>query len=113
MRWTGRRGELHRLTMATGSLIAATTAIVMVGRMLGVSDPAPKRRKAPVLDGRAPPRQFEGERSGRADYGSILPGYVHTIGGQHALQGMQMIVDRLATEIMPDGSNPGAKLVNG
>jgi hypothetical protein len=38
MRWTGRQGKLHRLTMATGSLIAATTAIVMVGRMLGVSD---------------------------------------------------------------------------
>ena len=37
-RSVGRRGRLFRLTMAAGSLIAAATAIVMVGRMLGVSD---------------------------------------------------------------------------
>jgi uncharacterized glyoxalase superfamily protein PhnB len=37
-RSAGRGGGLFRLTMAAGSLIAATTAIVMVGRMLGVSD---------------------------------------------------------------------------
>jgi len=37
-RLVGRPGKLHRLTLTTGSLIAATIAMVMVGRMLGVSD---------------------------------------------------------------------------